>query len=255
MPSSRRIAAAVVLATLVAAVAAGQYLVNRALAAQQPASDQPPQFEVDPRWPEVPDSLEMGEVSSVAVDRRDHVWILHRPTSGPAVLEFDSTGRYLGGWGGHGDGYEWPAIAHGIHVDHKGNVWVGGRSGDAPADDMLLKFTADGRLLLQIGRRGQSRGNNDTNNLHQPADQFVHEATNELLVADGYGNRRVIVFDADTGAFKRMWGAFGNAPVDVAANQTEVDDTESGPDQFTNPLLGRPFSLVRTGRFGSRSME
>lgn len=230
-------AAAATLLSLVAALAVGQHLLGRVVASQQTGLDRSPRFEVDPIWPTIPDTIEMGEVSSVAVDRRDHVWILHRPASGPAVLELDRTGRYVQGWGGPAEDYDWPAIAHGIHVDYKGNVWVGGRSGDPPADDMLLKFTADGRLLLQIGRRGQSAGNADTSNLHQPADQFVHEGTNELLVADGYGNRRVIVFDADTGDFKRMWGAFGNRPVDVAANQTVADETDAGPDQFTNPPL------------------
>ena len=69
---------------------------------------------------------------------------------------------------------------------------------------------------MQIGRAGQSKGNADTQNLNQPADAFVYAKTNELFVADGYGNRRVIVFDADTGKFKRMWGAFGNVPTDDA---------------------------------------
>ena len=81
-------------------------------------------------------------------------------------------------------------------------------------DDQVVKFTPDGKFVLQIGRSTQSKGNADTTNLHQPADVWVHPATNELFVADGYGNHRVIVFDADTGAFKRMWGAFGNKPVD-----------------------------------------
>ena len=235
---TRPLVVAVSFFTTIVALAVGQHALERAATAQPPAAGAAPRFEVDPRWPTIPDTIDMGEVSSVAVDRHDHVWILHRPASGPAVLEFDGTGRFLQGWGGPASGYEWPAIAHGIHVDYKDNVWVGGRSGDPPADDMLLKFTAAGRLLLQIGRRGQSGGNTDTGNLHQPADQFVHEDTNELLVADGYGNRRVIVFDADTGAYKRMWGAFGNLPVDIVPNEAVVEDAEPGPDQFTYPPLG-----------------
>ena len=240
MRSGRRFLVPLTLLALLVALALGQRAVERAAAGQNRGTREAPRFEVDPRWPTIPDSVNMGEVSSVAVDRNDHVWILHRPDSGPAVLEFDASGRYLRGWGGPGDGYEWPAIAHGIFVDYKNNVWVGGRSGEPPADDMLLKFTAAGELLLQIGRRGGSAGNADTGNLHQPADQFVYERTNELLVADGYGNRRVIVFDADTGAFKRMWGGFGNRPVDGAAGQTEsepLDATGPGPDQFTSPPL------------------
>ena len=228
------------LLSLLVALALGQRAVERAAAAQNRGAREVPRFEVDPRWPTIPGSVNMGEVTSVAVDRNDHIWILHRPESRPAVLEFDASGRYLRGWGGPAEGYEWPAVAHGIFVDYKNNVWVGGRSGEPPADDMLLKFTAAGELLLQIGRRGASAGNADTGNLHQPADQFVYDRTNELLVADGYGNRRVIVLDADTGAFKRMWGGFGNRPVDGAAGQTEsepLDATGPGPDQFTNPPL------------------
>ena len=230
---------AATLLSLLAVLAVGQRFLENVAVAQNPDAERVPQFEMDPRWPNIPDTVEMGEVSSVALDRRDHVWILHRPASGPAVLEFDEDGRFLQGWGGPATGYEWPTIAHGISVDYKNNVWIGGRSGGPPADDMVLKFTATGMLLLQIGRRGQSTGNADTMNLHQPADQFVHGTTNELLVADGYGNRRVIVFDADTGVFKRMWGAFGNRPVDVngPSDQPEADATGPGPDQFTNPPL------------------
>ena len=240
MKSGSRFLVPLTLLSLLVALALGQRAVERAAIAQNRGAGEAPRFEVDPRWPTNPDSASMGEGTSVAVDRNDHIWILHRPDSGPAVLEFDASGRYLRGWGGPAEGYEWPAVAHGIFVDYKNNVWVGGRSGEPPADDMLLKFTAAGELLLQIGRRGGSNGNADTGNLHQPADQFVYERTNELLVADGYGNRRVIVLDADTGAFKRMWGGFGNRPVDGAAGQAEsepLDATGPGPDQFTNPPL------------------
>lgn len=243
MKPSRNILVVATFPLLLAALGLGQHVVERVVAAQDQNARQVPQFEVDPTWPTLPDTVTMGEVSSVAVDRRDHVWILHRPDHGPAVLEFDETGRFQGGWGGPSADYEWPAIAHGIFVDYKDNVWVGGRSGEAPADDMLLKFTAAGTLLLQIGRRGQSTGNTDTMNLHQPADQFVHADTNELLVADGYGNRRVIVFDADTGVYKRMWGGFGNGPMDTTSvpERTEGGPDPGlagpGPDQFTNPPL------------------
>ncbi|MYI76044.1 MAG: hypothetical protein F4057_12345 [Acidobacteria bacterium] len=240
MKPGRSLVVPAILLAVLAALALGQRAIERAAAAQNRGGREAPRFEVDPRWPTIPDSVTMGEVTSVAVDRNDHVWILHRPETAPAVLEFDGSGRYLGGWGGPSDAYEWPAVAHGISVDYKNNVWIGGRSPDPPTDDMLLKFTAAGELLLQIGRRGASGGNADTMNLRQPADQFVHEGTNELLVADGYGNRRVIVFDADSGEYKRMWGGFGNPPVEGTAGQAEsepLDATGPGPDQFTNPPL------------------
>jgi DNA-binding beta-propeller fold protein YncE len=190
-----------------------------------------PVFEVDPSWPKVPNNWTLGHVSSVAVDRRDHVWILHRPNTipedrrgraAPPVLEFDAKGAFVNAWGGPAAGYDWPDSEHGIAVDYKDHVWIGGSAPVAPSlrmldDDMLLKFDRKGKFLLQIGGRDKSGGNKDTKSVHQSADVFVYPKTNEAFVADGYGNRRVIVFDADTGAFKRMWGAFSNAPIDVPA--------------------------------------
>jgi DNA-binding beta-propeller fold protein YncE len=186
-----------------------------------------PAFTLDPTWPTVPNNWVLGEVTSIAVDPEDHIWVLHRPRSIPAerrasaappVLEFDAAGKLLSSWGGDAPGYDWPEREHGIFVDAKGFVWISGNGGwpkpapDGSTDDMVLKFTQAGRFLMQIGKRGQSKGNADTSNVHQPADVFVHAATNELYVADGYGNNRIIVFDADRGTFKRTWGAFGNTP-------------------------------------------
>ena len=203
-----------------------------AASAQQRSSARPPAFEVDPMWPAVPNDWVLGEVTSIAVDGDDHVWVLHRPRSipedrrarsAPPVLEFDAEGRLLRSWGGSAEGYDWPEREHGIWVDARDFVWISGNGGwprpseGGSTDDMILKFTGDGELVMQIGKRGASEGNADTANVHQPADVFVHGPANEVYVADGYGNRRVIVFDADTGAFKRMWGAFGEAPDDAPA--------------------------------------
>jgi DNA-binding beta-propeller fold protein YncE len=177
-----------------------------------------PVFQVDSTWPSLPNNWVLGVVSSVAVDSRDHVWILHRPRTvaenlkgraAPPVLEFDGDGRFVNAWGGDAQGYDWPATEHGIFIDHKNVVWIGG---SGVGDDMLLKFTTQGKFIRQFGARGQSKGNADPKNVNRPADVFVHAKTNEAFVADGYGNRRVIVLDADSGAFKRMWGAFGKAP-------------------------------------------
>ena len=187
-----------------------------------------PIFEVDPSWPKLPNNWVVGHVASVAVDRRDHVWMLHRPNTipedrrshaAPPVLEFDASGTFVNAWGGPGSGYDWPDSEHGIAVDYKDHVWIGGSAPIAPSlrklnDDMLLKFDNKGKFLLQIGGRDVSRGNADTKTVHQSADVFVWPKTNEAFVADGYGNRRIIVLDAETGAFKRMWSAFGSAPVD-----------------------------------------
>jgi DNA-binding beta-propeller fold protein YncE len=212
----------------------------------------PPVFQLDPKWPTIPNNWVLGEVTSIAVDSRDHIWVLHRPRSIPAerranaappVLEFDTAGTLLGSWGGDAPGYDWPEREHGIQVDAKGFVWISGNGGwpkpspGGSTDDMILKFTPAGKFVSQIGRRGQSTGDADTMNVHQPADVFVHAPTNELFVADGYGNHRVIVFDADSGKFKRMWGAFGNtpeapAPVARGAAPPTTPTNPEGPSQY-----------------------
>jgi sugar lactone lactonase YvrE len=181
-----------------------------------------PKFQVDPAWPKIPNGWVLGQVASAASDEHDHIWILHRPRvvrpdqkTGPPVMEFDAAGNYIQGWGGAAtaSGYDWPQNEHGIYVDYKGFVWVGG-SGN---DDQILKFTKAGKFVMQVGHAAQKKSNQDTSSFWRPADVFVYPKTNELFVADGYGNKRIIVFDADTGAFKRMWGAFGNAPMDDPA--------------------------------------
>jgi DNA-binding beta-propeller fold protein YncE len=255
----------------------------RGLAQSPSPSALMPVFEVDPTWPQLPNNWVMGIVSSVAVDGRDHVWLLHRPLSvdenlksraAPPVLHFDAQGRFVDAWGGPGQGFDWPDTPHGISVDHKNNVWITGVTfALAPkllSDDMLLKFTAQGKFLLQIGGVNVNGGNADTKNLNRPADTFVYAKTNELFVADGYGNRRVIVFDADTGAFKRMWGAFGNTPEDgpqgvgspsppPAPKVLPPLDTEGpGPSQFINPLHGIKISndgLVYVADRGGRRVQ
>ena len=221
-------------------------------------SSKVPTFQVDSTWPQLPNHWVMGDVSAVAVDRHDNVWILHRPRtvpadrkdrSAPPVVELDAAGKFVQAWGGPGEGFEWPDDEHGIFVDYKDNVWITGNNPNVQvrltsrSDDMLLKFTNKGKLILQIGHRDQSGGNKDTKNVKQPADIMVYRKTNEAVVADGYGNRRVIVLDADTGAFKRMWGAFGNTPLDpppparppanAAPTQRPALETEGpGPQQF-----------------------
>jgi DNA-binding beta-propeller fold protein YncE len=188
-----------------------------------------PTFAVEPSWPKVPPQWKLGDASSIAVDAQDNVYVLHRPRTlksedaakaAPPVMVFDAAGNFVKSWGGPGDGFDWPEREHGIHIDHKGFAWIGGNQcptsgtpGLKPvADDALLKFTLDGKLVLQIGKSSQSKGDTDTVNVHRAADAWVLPRTNELFVADGYGNHRVIVFDADTGAFKRTWGAFGKPP-------------------------------------------
>ena len=136
------------------------------VSAQQANTLRPPAFELDPKWPTVPNNWVLGEVSSIAVDSRDHIWVLHRPRSIPAdkranaappVLEFDTSGKLLSSWGGDGDGFDWPEREHGISVDGKGFVWISGNGGwpkptpGGSTDDMILKFTNRGKFVLQIG--------------------------------------------------------------------------------------------------------
>jgi DNA-binding beta-propeller fold protein YncE len=242
-----------VLATAIAALCAWFVATT---AAQQPGAAppsvlRPPVFAADEKWPTVPNNWVLGEVSSIAVDSHDHIWVLHRPASIPAdkraqaappVLEFDTSGKLLSSWGGPGAGFDWPEREHGIWVDSKDFVWISGNGGwpkptaAGSGDDMILKFTNTGKLVLQIGKRGQSKGNTDTANVHQPADVFVDAVANELYVADGYGNQRVVVFDAESGKFKRMWGAFGNAPTPTMApnpaTPTVTQPSPEGPPQF-----------------------
>ena len=211
-----------------------------------------PTFEVDHAWPKVPPQWKLGDESSMAIDAKDNVWVLHRPRTlkpadaakaAPPVIVFDGAGNYIKAWGGDGQGYEWPQREHGIHIDYKGFVWIGGNNcptNGLPglkrvADDQLLKFTQDGKFVMQIGHSNQSKGNADTANLHRPADEFVYPPTNELFVADGYGNHRVVVFDADSGKFKRMWGAFGEKPADDDNCQivTPKSFSDPGPPQLS----------------------
>jgi DNA-binding beta-propeller fold protein YncE len=238
---------------------AADLIMNKTAAAQTRRSvgQEIPTFQPDPSWPKLPGKWALGQVSDVTVDADDHVWVLHRPRTvkpeeksrvAPPVLEFDAAGTFIQGWGGPADGYEWPDTEHGIHVDHKGFVWLGG-SGNTDAH--VLKFTKTGKFVMQIGRRGQSKGNSDTKNLNRATDVFVYPKTNELFVADGYGNRRVIVFDADTGVFKRMWGAFGKPPTDPAPGEERTwrigwvpgpegpDESPNGLPQFTQAHAAR----------------
>ena len=255
-------------------------------AAVEAAGVQAPRFEVDPLWPKpLPNHWVLGNVIGVATDSQDHIWIIHRQASlepmenyaaanppgpkrrpgvveadccapAPPVLEFDQGGTLINSWGGPGEGYDWPETNHGIFIDYKGNVWIGGNgrprpgkaasaSGGAPPesqntppgyynDNMVLEFTQSGKFLMQIGKPGQSKGSNDLENLKGPAKLYVDPKTDELYVADGYGNHRVIVFDASTGKYKRHWGAYGHKPDDTPLGLYQPNDPPA--QQFRNPV-------------------
>jgi DNA-binding beta-propeller fold protein YncE len=274
----------VIFAALLIALAIGSALLQKRAVVHAAGGTQAPRFEVDPMWPKpLPNHWLMGQTIGVSVDANDHIWIIHRGGSlepgeqhaattppvaqccaaAPPVLEFDEEGTLIGHWGGPGNGYDWPDSNHGITVDYKGNVWIGGNGrGPAPGagrgrgrgavedktaynetqvsgvqpfnDNMVLKFTQDGKFLMQIGKPAHSKGSNDIENLRLPAKTFVDPKTNELYVADGYGNHRVIVFDAETGKYKRHWGAYGKKPDDVDLGR--YDPNAPPPQQFRNPV-------------------
>jgi DNA-binding beta-propeller fold protein YncE len=219
-------------------------------------STAPPQFRVDTSWPKpLPNHWILGQVSGVATDSDDHVWVLQRPNSltedergatlkppqstccAPAapVLEFDAAGNLLRSWGGPGAGFDWPQSEHGIHVDVKGFVWI---TGNGPQDGQVLKFTHDGKFVMQIGKVGPQTGNADLTRLGQPAGIEVDGPANEVYIADGYYNRRVIVFDSETGAYKRHWGAYGRPPSDAEKPDLRrtAPPTAAQLTQFGNPV-------------------
>jgi DNA-binding beta-propeller fold protein YncE len=264
-----------VLVTLVAVLAAlgvGQSILERAAA--QANTVQAPRFEVDPMWPKpMPNNWVLGQTIGLTVDDRDHVWLIHRgndpgtagldrtelalPQAGaprvsecceaaPPVLEFDAEGNLVGHWGGpvKGAPYTWPESNHGVVIDHKGFVWIGG---NGPNDAHILKFTRDGKFVAQYGKAGARRDPNspadkpnfvanskDMDNFGRVAKMFIDPKANEGYVADGYLNHRVAVIDLDNGKIKRMWGAYGEVPTDD--NLGRYDPSAPPAKQFRNPV-------------------
>jgi hypothetical protein len=213
-----------------------------------------PKFKVDPYWPkELPNNWIIGQVGGMYADGNDHIWVFQRPRSNtpdeisadpssprhamccfpaPPVLEFDTEGNLLKSWGGPGQGYDWPTVEHGIFVDRSGNVWL---TGSGVGDRQVLEFTSDGKFLKQIGHPSKDPANSlDTTLLGQPAGLEMDEAAHELYISDGYLNKRVIVYDSETLAFKRMWGAYGNKPSDADPGPYDPDGPHD--QQFRSPV-------------------
>ncbi len=250
---------------------AGACLHGTRAGAAQKAGVGLPTLQVDTTWqwpPKLPNNWVVGIVTFVAVDRHDHVWVLHRyrqvspelkDRAAPPVLEFDENRQLVRAWGGPGGDYDWPDTEHGLSVDYQDNVWITGMSPLEPAfsnpstrtDDMLLKFTNKGTFIRQFGGRDRHPmflgGNADKTSVHLATDTAVYPKTNELFVSDGYANRRVLVLDAETLAFKRMWGAFGIQPPSLlgrAPNGGGWPGSESGMLQVTDPEGPKVFNSV-----------
>ena len=229
------------------ALACGQAAMDDGAQASEGQGVEAPMFEVDPFWPKpLPDHWVLGSAIGVGVDSRDHVFIVHRgnlterteggadadPPIGeccraaPPVLEFDPDGNLVNAWGGPSDDYVWPGSNHGITVDHMDNLWIGG---NGPNDTHVLKFSRDGEFLASYGEpeAGPEPDSHSETRFNRVAKLSFDAAANEAYLADGYGGRRVAVLDASTGAFKRYWGAYGNAP----------DDTRTPPYDPDAPLI------------------
>ena len=250
--SKRNLHIAAAFVSILVALAACQALLENRAATSGPTV-QAPIFEVDPLWPKpLPNHWLLGWTIGVWVDEQDHVWVIHRGAGGlhdnekglelkppiseccrtaPPILVFDPAGNLVRSWGGPGPGYEWPEGAHGVHVDYKGNVWLGG---NGKGDAHVLKFTKEGKFLMQLGRYGKNGGSNDPENFGRVAKIWVDPKTNEAYIADGYTNKRVAVVDADTGKMKRYWGAYGNKPDD--APMGNYDPKAPPAKQFRNPV-------------------
>ena len=231
-----------------------------------------PTHEVDPTWPqEMPNDWIMGAVTSVFVDVQDHVWVTHLretlteeetgavqdpPTRlccvpAPIVIEFDAEGEVVQAWGDPDtqDVSEFPRNPHGLFVDHNDFVWIG-----SYRHHRVMKFTRSGEHLMTIGQYDVTGGSNDPDLLGGPAGIWVDPETNEVYVADGYRNRRVVVYDGDTGAYLRHWGAYGERP-DDDNNSSDRDPEGPPPLQFStvHGLIGSADGLIYVAdRSGTR---
>jgi hypothetical protein len=224
-----------------------------------------PRYVNDPSWPKpFPNHWVIGPIGGLAVDSHDHIWVLQRALpyavdeqgrkhelalAGrmPAVLEFDTAGNILSSWGRQGYVPDWPRSEHALAVDAAGNVWIGG---NAPGDRQVLKFTADGRQLLEIGHPTQApRDNADISMLGEPAGIEIDSGAHEVYIADGYLNSRIVVYDSDTGKFKRGWGAYGTPLTKIPNPPEPTGDAAStvghyvreGPDYVPGEAPERQF--------------
>lgn len=236
-------------AALLASLQLGQNYLNQATAASNERVA--PKMVVDPFWPQpLPNQWILGPTIGIAVDSRDHIYIVHRNqdsnfatqeigidngiaaccTAAPPIIEFDPEGNMVNAWGGPGEGYTWPDSNHGLEIAPNGNIWIGGNGG---GDSHILVFSADGDFVREIGEPGEPVDSNSTTHFNKVAEIAIDPVANEAYIADGYGNKRVAVVDVATGAFKRYWGAYGNRPDDA---RVVYDPNEPLPQQFAGPV-------------------
>jgi len=183
---------------LLAAATAGS--ITGVAVAQAPV----PSFTPDPSWPAPPADFKWGQVIGIFADARGHVWT----SSQGRIAEWDPQGKMLQSWDARGPDGKWSTI-HGLFVDHNGFVWTNARE-----SNLTIKFTRTGQVSLVIGAFDKTGGSNDPALMGRPSEIWVDPEDNEVFVADGYGNRRIIVFDGATGKYLRHWGAYGRRPQD-----------------------------------------
>lgn len=216
-----------------------------------------PTYRVDPFWPQrLPNNWSMQQVVDIAIGPDDHVWALNRRddarpdelgagrtpprqlccTLGPEIVEFDPDGKVLRAWGGPGYHPAWPDRLQTLAVDRHGNVWI---SGTTPGDS-IVKFSPDGEYLWELGRRGERKSRAEVAQNNQRTDVLeagiggfdFDEDANEIYIADGFVNKRILVYDMTTGEFKRGWGGKGQ-PLSAIDNDPTPPYDVSGlpPDQ------------------------
>jgi hypothetical protein len=238
------------LAVVVAGVGAMVQAQQRAAAA--------PKYRVDPFWPKpLPNKWAMQQIVDIYVDRDDHVWTINRRVDarpdeltaatnpprgeccvpGPEILEFDPNGNVVNAWGGPNYHEGWPGRLQTIAVDRQKNVYL---SGTTPGDG-IIEFTRDGKFVRDFGRRGakipadQVKQDNQQTAVFPPGiGSFeLDEAAREVFISDGFLNKRILVYDLDTFAFKRGWGGHGIPLSEVDNNPTpDYDISGPPPDQM-----------------------
>ena len=247
----------------------------------QAAAQEIPRYKVDASWPkELPNNWILWNSTGLVVDQNDHIWVINRPRQvsmadagaaqtppiseccipAPSLVQFDADGNFLKAWGGPGYVPNWPILEHGLFIDGGGNFWIGGTFQPSANQDLLtapipkpkellgdrhlLKFSPDGKQLLMIGHPSNAPTNNqDTTILGAPSEMFVDDEANEVYIADGYQNRRVVVYDSITGAFKRGWGAYGMPLSQIDNGRPPAHDPAVPAKQFRGSVISIDISV------------
>jgi hypothetical protein len=240
-----------------------------------------PRYKVDASWPkQLPNNWILWNSTGLVVDKNDRIWVINRPRQvsmadagaaqtppiseccipAPSLVQFDVQGNLLKSWGGPGYVPDWPILEHGLFIDKEGNFWIGGtferganldllaapipKPKELLGDRHVLKFSPDGKQLLMIGHPSNAPTNNqDATILGAPSEMFVDDEAHEVYIADGYQNRRVVVYDSNTGAFKRGWGAYGMPLSQIDNGRPPAHDPALPAKQFRGSVISIDISV------------